>query len=131
MGIISNAQFYTPLLLRWFLKADPTDIGFVKDLLIYSFEIGRAKPSPSLFKIAASRLKKMGVFPESILYVGNDVRKDLLPAKQTGFQTALFAGDARSLRLGDDASAHRLASADLIITDLSQLLPYIKGHAER
>jgi putative hydrolase of the HAD superfamily len=129
MGIISNAQFYTPLLLQWFLETDLTDLGFKKDLLIYSFRLGCAKPSPKLFTLATDRLKKMGLSPEAVLYMGNDLQKDILPAKQAGFQTVLFAGDARSLRLGDE-SAHRPAAADLIITDLSQLQPHITGHAE-
>jgi len=124
-GIISNAQFYTPLILRWFLKSDLIDLGFEKDLLLYSYEIGRAKPSSRLFDLAASRLRKMGKAPETVLYVGNDLQKDILPAKQAGFQTALFAGDARSLRPGIEDPAHREVSADLVITELSQLLPHL------
>lgn len=125
MGIISNAQFYTPLILRWFLKGDLSGLGFVKDLLIYSFEAGVAKPSPTLFSLAAGKLKEMGILPDAVLYVGNDQQKDILPAKQAGFQTALFAGDARSLRLGDDDPENKNLQADLVVTDLAQLLPYI------
>lgn len=33
------------------------------------------------------------------LYVGNDMLNDILPANREGFQTCLFAGDRRSLRL--------------------------------
>jgi len=116
MGIISNAQFYTPLLFQWFLKGDPAALGFSRDLLLYSYEVGCAKPSPGLFKLAVGRLGKRGISPGSVLYIGNDEKKDILPAKQAGFQTALFAGDARSLRLGENRSR-----ADLIITDLHQL----------
>lgn len=125
MGIISNAQFYTPLILRWFLKEDLPGLGFEKDLLIYSFEAGVAKPSTRLFRLAAGQLKKMGILPETVLYVGNDLQKDILPAKQSGFQTTLFAGDARSLRPGYNDPAYKNLQADLVVTDLGQLLPYI------
>ncbi len=120
IGIISNAQFYTPLLFQWFLKAAPAALGFTRDLLLYSYEVGCAKPSPGFFKLAAGRLEKKGISPESVLYLGNDEKKDILPARQAGFQTALFAGDARSLRLGKDKNR-----ADLIITDLNQLIAHI------
>ena len=120
MGIISNAQFYTPLILRWFLNSGLPDLGFEEDLLIYSYEMGCAKPSAALFKLAAHRLEKRGISPESVLYLGNDEKKDILPAKQTGFQTALFAGDARSLRREGGS-----VQADLVITDLEQLLVYM------
>ncbi len=125
MGIISNAQFYTPLHLRCFLKEDLTDLGFKKDLLLYSYEIGCAKPSSILFELAARRVERRGISPGSVLYIGNDEKKDILPAKHAGFQTALFAGDARSLRRGDDGTR-----PDLIVTDLQQLLAYIKDPPE-
>ena len=125
LGIISNAQFYTPQLFRWFLKADPVDLGFVEDLTLYSYRIGYAKPSPRIFELAVGRLKKLNIFPGAVLYVGNDLRNDILPAKQAGFQTALFAGDARSLRLRNDDPVCRGIRADLVITDLRQLLGHI------
>ena len=50
---------------------------------------------------------------------------DIYPAKQLGFQTALFAGDARSLRLRADDPRCRNLSADLVLTDLEQLIGYI------
>lgn len=131
MGIVSNAQFYTPLLLRWFLKKTLGDLGFVEDLLIYSFEVGCAKPSPRLFSLASGKLEAMGIPPNTVLYVGNDMKKDILPANEAGFQTALFAGDARSLRPGDSKPAPEDIRADLVVTNLGQLLPYVAGDAVR
>ena len=40
MGIISNAQFYTPYLFDWFLNASPEDLGFVPELTFYSWLYG-------------------------------------------------------------------------------------------
>ncbi|MGD8667822.1 MAG: hypothetical protein PVI58_17580, partial [Desulfobacterales bacterium] len=66
-----------------------------------------------------------GIARSSTLVVGNDMLNDIYPAKKMGFQTALFAGDARSLRLRkDDPRCHDLR-ADLILTDLEQLIGHI------
>lgn len=121
MGIISNAQFYTPWQLVYFLGAPLDTLGFDPRLLFYSWQWGHAKPSGMMFVKAQSVLVSMGIPAELVLYMGNDMRNDILPAKTVGFQTALFAGDRRSLRLrGDDAECAAL-SADLVVTDLRQL----------
>ncbi len=122
MGVISNAQFFTPQLFTTFLGATPEQLGFAADLSLYSFRFGCAKPSMMLFDHAVKRLQKWQVSPESVLYVGNDMRNDIRPASQAGFQTALFAGDRRSLRQHNDDPALRGMFPDLLITDLRQLL---------
>jgi putative hydrolase of the HAD superfamily len=125
MGIISNAQFYTPLLFNWYLGSELEDLGFFSDLIIFSYQAGYAKPSGVLFDIAVDRLSKYNINPQSVVYVGNDMLNDVYPANQVGFQTALFAGDARSLRLRGDDPRCRALSANLVITDLIQLAEYI------
>lgn len=127
MGIISNAQFFTPLLFEWFLNASLEDLGFHSELMFFSYEIQHAKPSPVLFKKAASAINAMGLKPTASLYVGNDMLNDIYPAKQLGFQTALFAGDKRSLRLRTDDSRCVNLTADLVLTDLSQLIEHISN----
>ncbi len=122
MGIISNAQFFTPLLFKTFLGADAEKLGFTRDLTFYSYEHGYAKPSMTLFNQALSRLEQRGVLPGAVLYVGNDMRNDIHPACQAGFQTALFAGDRRSLRLRADDPAIEGTTPDLVVTDLRQIL---------
>lgn len=126
MGIISNAQFYTPYLFNWFLGSLPEDLGFHPDLILYSYEFGYAKPSTFMFQVAAERLKHMDMSVGSALYIGNDMLNDIYPAKQAGFKTALFAGDERSLRLRENDPKCKDLSADLVITDLIQLLDYIQ-----
>jgi putative hydrolase of the HAD superfamily len=116
LGILSNAQFYTPCLCECFLGAGPRELGFDEELILYSFQAGLAKPSPRLFAMAAERLQAAGLRPRETLFVGNDARRDLVPAREAGFQTALFAGDARSLRGAGEAGA-----ATAVITDLAQL----------
>jgi putative hydrolase of the HAD superfamily len=122
LGLISNAQFFTPQLFQWFLKADTTALGFDPELIFYSYRLGVAKPSLKLFEAAAAACTRKGIAPAGVLYVGNDMRNDIRPARETGFQTALFAGDQRSLRLRDDDRACRGVQPDLVITELPQLL---------
>ena len=126
MGIISNAQFYTPYLFNWFLGSTPEALGFHPDLILYSYKFGYAKPSTFMFQVAAERLKDMDISVRSALYIGNDMLNDIYPAKKAGFKTGLFAGDARSLRLRKNDPKCKDLSVDLVITDLVQLLDYIQ-----
>jgi putative hydrolase of the HAD superfamily len=126
MGIISNAQFYTPYLFNWFLDSTPEDLGFHPDLILYSYKFGYAKPSTFMFRVAAEKLKNMDIPVHSALYIGNDMLNDIYPAKNMGFKTGLFAGDARSLRLRKNHPKCKNLSVDLVITDLVQLIDYIQ-----
>jgi putative hydrolase of the HAD superfamily len=125
MGIISNAQFFTPLLFEWFLGAPSTHLGFDDDLTLYSYQHGEAKPSHSLFNICANRLRDLGFPPESVVFIGNDMLNDIVPAANAGWQTALFAGDRRSLRLHRNREECLKLEPDLVLTDLRQLLEWI------
>ena len=49
LGIVSNAQFYTPLVIKACTGKTPVELGFLPDLCIYSYEEGRAKPLPRSF----------------------------------------------------------------------------------
>ena len=121
LGIISNAQFYTRFLFDWLLGRDLIQLGFDPDLVIFSYEHKRAKPDSYLFELARDRLANQAIAPERTAYVGNDIRNDILPAVQVGFQTILFAGDQRSLRLRRDDPACRSIKPDMVITELTQL----------
>tara|TARA_R110002096_G_scaffold119826_4_gene259644 strand:+ start:138 stop:1010 length:873 start_codon:yes stop_codon:yes gene_type:complete len=120
MGIISNAQFYTPPIFEALMKKSLTDLGFEQDLLIFSYEHGEGKPSLRLYEEMCQRLKQRGIEAESVFYLGNDMRKDVVPAKSIGFRSGLFAGDMRSLRTdGVDLESLSL-KCDAVITELEQ-----------
>ena len=122
LGIISNAQFYTPLLFRAFLGARPAELGFREELCIWSWKLKEAKPSTRLYRRAASVLERShGLAPRQVLYVGNDMLNDIWPAAQAGCKTALFAGDKRSLRLREDDARCAGLEPDLVLTGLHQL----------
>ena len=123
LGIISNAQFYTPLMLQAFLSRPLTQHGFNPDACTWSYQLGYAKPSPRIFAHALTALRDhAGIAPHQVLYIGNDMRNDISPAQRLGMKTALFAGDRRSLRLREDDTALYALQSDAIITDLPQLI---------
>jgi putative hydrolase of the HAD superfamily len=126
MGIVSNAQFYTPILIEYFLNSELVDLGFDPDLTVFSYQLGRAKPSSVLFEKVGTSLDKKHMPRSSSLYIGNDMLNDIKPAKRSGFQTALFAGDARSLRLRTDDIRCQGLSADMVVTDLLQLVDFLE-----
>jgi putative hydrolase of the HAD superfamily len=123
LGLISNAQFFTPLLFDAFFDAPPADLGFDPGLTIYSYQVGEAKPSPALFIKALRRLSQLDISPRACLYVGNDMLNDVYAAAAAGFNTLLFAGDRRSLRLREDNLALGKLRPTGVIRRLADILP--------
>jgi putative hydrolase of the HAD superfamily len=121
LGIISNAQFFTPLLFPALLKNTLAELGFSRQLLTWSWQLREAKPSTRLFEITKIKLQEKDIKPEETLYVGNDMLNDIYPAQKAGYKTALFAGDNRSLRLREDDPRCKNIKPDAIITDLAQI----------
>jgi putative hydrolase of the HAD superfamily len=121
LGIISNAQFYTLPVMEGVFGAGLDDLGFHPDLRLFSFEEGEGKPSLRLFEALREKAAAFGIAAHEILYLGNDWKKDVLPARAAGFRTGLFAGDVRSLRLGEVTEEEAWESVDAVITSLEQV----------
>jgi putative hydrolase of the HAD superfamily len=122
LGVVSNAQFYTPEAFPALVGKTLADLGFEHDLQFYSYQHGQAKPGMALYRLAAASLQERGISTERALYVGNDLRNDITPAARLGFRTALFAGDARSLRRRESDPLCIGVVPDLVVTDLIDLL---------
>ncbi|UCF95935.1 MAG: HAD family hydrolase [Spirochaetaceae bacterium] len=122
LGIVSNAQFYTPLLFPAHLDQTLESLGFDPDLCVWSYRHLEAKPSPNLFRRALEALQRRGIEPAQVLYVGNDRINDVWPAAQSGMRTALFAGDRRSFRPRREDLRGRDMREDVVLTEFSQLL---------
>jgi putative hydrolase of the HAD superfamily len=127
LGIISNAQFFTPILFDAFFGTPLEGLGFEPGLSVYSYEVGEAKPSPALFARALSGLSALNIPPASCVFVGNDMRNDIFPAAAAGFKTLLFAGDGRSLRLREGNQLVGDLKPTGIIRDLADLPNLIAG----
>ena len=127
LGIVSNAQYYTPVLFEYLTGVPLKELGFKEEYSSWSFQKNCGKPDPLIFKDPLDALKKKGIKSHEILYVGNDMLNDIATASSLGLKTALFAGDQRSLRMREEDPRVRGISADYIITELSQLEIILKG----
>jgi len=122
LGIVSNAQFYTSQILEAFLGSPPAALGLDPDCSAWSYQLGVAKPAQAIYRPALDGLRqKHGIEPAQVLYIGNDRRNDIWPASKLGMCTALFAGDARSLRLRLDDPDLVGVKADRVVTALAQI----------
>lgn len=126
LGIISNSQFYTPIAFEATLGKAPEAFGFNANLLIWSFKIGRKKPSLHFYEAFVDAAKHEGLKPQQVLYIGNDIRKDIKPAKSLGMKTALYVGDQRSIRHEPYELDKQEHKPDLIIDDLLQIPDCLK-----
>jgi putative hydrolase of the HAD superfamily len=101
-------------------------LGFDPSLVFLSYQYDRAKPDRYLFETARTKLDEYGIADRQTAFIGNDMRNDIVPAARVGFQTILFAGDQRSLRLREnESSLDRSVEPDLVVTDLQQLIMYL------
>lgn len=127
-GIISNSQFYTPIVLEALSSHSLAELGFEKELLHWSFDQNLKKPGLQFYQGFLDKLTDYNkeLSPSNVLYVGNDMLKDVYPAHHFGMKTALFAGDKRSLKWREDDDRCKDILPDLVITSLSQLKDCVK-----
>jgi putative hydrolase of the HAD superfamily len=128
LGLISNAQWYTPLLFPALLGGEAESLGVDREMQFWSYRDGWAKPSEYLFRHAKDALLKRGIRPESVLLVGNDLLNDIVPASRVGFRTALFAGDRRSLRMRDGDPRVAGIAPDLVVLNLESIVTSVRPH---
>jgi len=130
IGIVSNAQFFTPILLNYFINEyveEREEVeGFQSDLIQYSYKQHISKPDIRLFeKIRNQLVSNYHISADQTLYIGNDMLNDVYPAQKAGFQTALFAGDQRSLRLRENLPEIENVQPDFIIKDLKTIVKLV------
>jgi len=121
LGIISNAQFFTLEIFPALLNKSITGLGFHDHNIHLSYKYNRAKPGTHLYQMAREALKGLAIKADQVLYIGNDMLNDVLPAHTVGFRTALFAGDARSLRMRETDTRVKGLAPDLVVTHLMQI----------
>jgi putative hydrolase of the HAD superfamily len=126
LGIVSNAQFFTRELFMGLCQYRLDELGFDDSLCFWSYEHLRAKPDTWLYERAAEELALRDIAPHQVLYIGNDMRNDIAPAARTGFRTALFAGDRRSLRLREGDPTVGSVRPDRVVTDLAQIIGMLR-----
>jgi putative hydrolase of the HAD superfamily len=80
-----------------------------------SLELGHSKPDPEFF-VDVSR--KLRIPPEALMAIGNDLQKDIVPAKAVGMRTVLVLPESTPL-------SHE--KADLIVTSLTRLAECLRN----
>ena len=63
LGIVSNAQFYTPLMFEALLRTDLATLGFDAELCYFSYQFGEAKPGLALYTRLREALAGLGDGP--------------------------------------------------------------------
>lgn len=76
LGIISNGD-----LKQQFLKLDRLGIRNYFEIIVTAGEIGIAKPSVELFKIACNMINEQ---PKECYYIGDNLNIDILPCREIG-----------------------------------------------
>jgi putative hydrolase of the HAD superfamily len=127
MGIVSNAQTFTPPLVEDLLDEKNLERGgFELDFCFFSNRFRQSKPGPRLFDSLREALERHGILPYQAVYVGNDMLNDVWAASQAGLKTAWFAGDMRSMRPRQDDPRCRSLQPDVVLTSLMQLLECLR-----
>lgn len=85
--------------------------------VIESAVVGIRKPDPRIFQLG---VKKLGLQPENVAVVGDSIKKDMIPAQQTGCQTVWLKGESWMDEPQDESIP------DYIITDINNVLNIIK-----
>lgn len=122
LGIVSNAQFYTPVILEHLCQTSLENLGFLSPLTSWSYEQACGKPDPLIFAPVMKTLDDWEVKAREVMYIGNDMLNDIYSASNEGLKTILFAGDKRSLRMRAGDKRVENLRADHIIDNLWQVL---------
>ena len=97
LGVVSD--FLYPSAVREMLQKFKLMKYF--DVVIISSEVGWRNPHPAVFQAA---LKSLGVNPNETVFVGDSIKRDIMPAKKLGMQTILvdFQGKTSVDKLSEE-----------------------------
>ena len=90
------------------------------DSVFISDQVGISKPNPKLYSTA---LRKLGLEPAEVMYVGDNLAHDILPPNSLGMHTAWIH---RSAKPGQDMAIHARHS----IADFRELAEILRDEYE-
>lgn len=108
LGIVSNIWARRDVWLRHFAEVAILDLW---KTCVFSSDTRSIKPSPVLFQRAIAEL---GVEPGDVLFIGDSLRSDILPAKALGMPTA-WVGEAAEPHPSADWTAASLLELELAL----------------
>ena len=109
LGLISNTGMTPGVTFRAYME----QLGILAyfDTLTFSDEVGLAKPSEVLF---FQTVQALGVPPEEVVHVGDDLQNDVLGARQSGMKTIW-------IETYDDRRPQVDVRPDVTVSDLGQV----------
>lgn len=82
LGIITNGFPETQA-----VKLEKSELKKYFTWIIYSGEVGKAKPHPEIFEYA---MKEADIAPQEVVFIGDDFEGDIIGAKDVGMKTIWF-----------------------------------------
>jgi len=127
-GILSNSQFYTPVVLKHALGANAW-AAFEPGLLFWSYQLGAAKPDPAPFAHAEAALRAHGIESQHIYLIGDSLENDIAPARARGWKTILL--DEYAAQTAHDKRQRQQGNAlpDKICKSAAEILDWLLGEA--
>ena len=111
LGIITNGFPETQS-----IKLERSDLKKYFKWVIYSGEVGKAKPHPEIFDFS---MKKAHILHEEALFIGDDFEADIVGAKIVGLETIWFNPKGK-------AEPRQDQYADYIVSSLKQISDIVK-----
>lgn len=109
LGVVSNVWAPSEVFVRALQAAAVLQLF---EVVVFSSDHGCVKPSAKLFGRA---LESLGLPPERVVFVGDDLRCDVEGAKAVGLRTVWINADGRPIGPSDPVP-------DQVVGDLSELL---------
>ncbi|MBD3346086.1 MAG: hypothetical protein GF401_13590 [Chitinivibrionales bacterium] len=134
LGILSNAQFYTPIDLTLFIRDqssgefDDYNELFDLDFCFFSYSDGIAKPGKHMFEKLFAIFKAYQILPSQAIFAGNDLLLDIKTAQDLGMQTAFFTGDRECAFVRNLGS---IVQPDLSISSWDDFPPRVSFYEEK
>ena len=116
-GILSNSQFYTPEILKYYLGESFESI-FHPKLLFWSYQLKAAKPDPRPFEQALNILQELKMDSHPVIMVGDNYKNDILPAIERGWKTVLLTEEEKAFESEDK-------KPDLVCEELVDLVEWM------
>ena len=113
LGLVSNttSSDEAPGILK------ELEISGLFETVVLSCVVGIRKPDPAILTLAAGR---MGVSPQSCVYIGDQPRRDVAAARKAGFSKAIIINDQNKLE--SEAEQDSSLRPDYAICNLNELL---------
>ncbi len=109
LGIISNNYGNLQEICK------ETGLSDIMDVLIDSNEIGAEKPDPKIFNTA---LKRLNLKPHEAVMVGDNIKRDIIGAKEVGLRPILIKAKNKNININPDKEPKGV----LVISDIKELL---------